>query len=148
MSYTLNTCFYSIVNQSMYSFASSGLRSEQPDHVLYQIDNELPLGSTSPSEHDSSMSTSVIRCIRKNRAPLNLNDLNTYKILQPHSSVPAVGIESVTIRPIKTITRDHSFHVSVHVHVNKYRRNQANDSKQHKLKSKNDEQKQRNINIH
>lgn len=71
----------------------SGRRSEQPDHVLYQIDTERPLGAQSPSAEDIEYSAPIVRAIPKKREKLDLNDLNTYKILQPHSSVPPAGTE-------------------------------------------------------
>jgi len=69
---------------------TGGLRSDQPDHILYQIDNERPLGSN--EEMDTS-SAPVTRSVRK-RDKLDLHNLNTYKILQPHSTVPAPGSDS------------------------------------------------------
>jgi len=71
----------------------SGRRSEQPDHVLYHIDNEQPLGSKSPSGEEIELSSPILRSIPKKRRQLDLNNLNTYKILQPHSSVPPPGVE-------------------------------------------------------
>lgn len=71
----------------------SGRRSEQPDHVLYHIDNERPLGSTSPSAEDMESSPGIVRSIPRQRQKLDLNNLNTYKILQPHSSVPPPCVE-------------------------------------------------------
>jgi hypothetical protein len=71
----------------------SGRRSDQPDHVLYQIDNEHPLGPKSPSADEMESSSPVLRSIPKQRPQLDLNNLNLYKILQPHSSVPPPGIE-------------------------------------------------------
>lgn len=69
---------------------TGGVRADQPDHVLYQIDSERPLGSN--EEMDTS-SVPIIRSVRK-RDKLDLHNLNTYKILQPHSSVPTPGSDS------------------------------------------------------
>jgi len=73
---------------------TGGRRSDQPDHVLYHIDNERPLGSKSPSREEMESSSPILRSISKQRQKLDLNNLNTYKILQPHSSVPPPGIDS------------------------------------------------------
>ncbi|CAF2259494.1 unnamed protein product [Rotaria magnacalcarata] len=73
---------------------TGGRRSEQPDHILYHIDNERPLGSTSPSADDMEVSPVVRRSVRKQREKLDLNNLNTYKILQPHSCVPPPCVDS------------------------------------------------------
>jgi hypothetical protein len=67
-----------------------GRRSDQPDHVLYHIDTEHPLGS--PTEEMES-SKPILRSTAKKRQPLDLDNLNTYKILQPHSSVLPPGTE-------------------------------------------------------
>jgi hypothetical protein len=60
---------------------------------LYHIDNEHPLGAKSPTTEEMESSSPMLRSIPKQRQPLDLNNLNTYKILQPHSSVPPTGIE-------------------------------------------------------
>ncbi|CAF3499714.1 unnamed protein product [Rotaria sp. Silwood1] len=73
---------------------TGGRRSEQPDHVLYHIDNERPLGSQSPSTEDMESSSIILRSIPKQRRSLDLNNLNSYKLLQPHSSVPPPSIDS------------------------------------------------------
>ncbi|CAF0928341.1 unnamed protein product [Rotaria sordida] len=74
---------------------TGGRRSDQPDHILYHIDNARPLGSQSPSTEEIESSSSIIlRSISKKRQPLDLNNLNTYKLLQPHSSVPPPSIDS------------------------------------------------------
>jgi hypothetical protein len=73
---------------------TGGRRSDQPDHVLYHIDNERPLGSKSPSGEEIESSSPVLRSTSKQREKLDLNNLNTYKILQPHSSVPPPGVDS------------------------------------------------------
>jgi hypothetical protein len=39
------------------------------------------------------LSSPILRSIPKKRQKLDLNNLNTYKILQPHSSVPPPGVE-------------------------------------------------------
>jgi hypothetical protein len=73
---------------------TGGRRSDQPDHVLYQIDNEHPLGAKSPPVEAKQYSAPVLRSIPKQRQPLDLNNLNTYKNLQPHSSVLPPGTDS------------------------------------------------------
>jgi len=73
---------------------TGGRRSDQPDNVLYHIDNEHPLGSKSPSREEMELSSPILRSIPKKRQQLDLNNLNTYKILQPHSSVPPPGVDS------------------------------------------------------
>ncbi|CAF1103256.1 unnamed protein product, partial [Adineta ricciae] len=73
---------------------TGGRRSEQPDHVLYHIDTEHPLGSKSPSAEEMQVSSPIVRSIPRKRPPLDLNNLNTYKILEPHSSVQPPGSDS------------------------------------------------------
>ncbi|UJR09151.1 hypothetical protein I4U23_013399 [Adineta vaga] len=79
---------------------TGGVRSEQPDHVLYHIDTEHPLGSKSPSAEEMETSSSILRSIPKKRSKLDLNNLNTYKILQPHSSVQPPGTDSRQTRSL------------------------------------------------
>ncbi|CAF3114271.1 unnamed protein product [Rotaria sp. Silwood2] len=86
--------YYSFTFQIVKCFVFSGRRSDQPDHVLYHIDNERPLGSQSPSTEEMESSSVILRSISKQRRPLDLNNLNTYKLLQPHSSVPPPSIDS------------------------------------------------------
>ncbi len=80
-------------NLVYYLYIFSGRRSDQPDDVLYHIDNEHPLGSASPSREEMESSSRILRSISKQRKKLDLNNLNSYKILQPHSSVPTPGVE-------------------------------------------------------
>ena len=77
------------IDRCIVFFFSSGRRIDQPDHLLYQIDVERPLGSSSPTRTDEA------RLTRKQRAELDLNKLNSYKILEPHSSVPPILNEFV-----------------------------------------------------
>lgn len=81
---------------------TGGIRSDQPDHVLYQIDNERPLGSIDDMD---TLSVPIIRSVRT-RDKLDLHNLNTYKILQPHSSVPVPGSDSRQLKdPVSKQTK-------------------------------------------
>jgi hypothetical protein len=62
---------------------------------LYHIDNERPLGAKSPTAEEMESSSPILRSISKKRQKLDLNNLNSYKILQPHSSVLPPGVEYV-----------------------------------------------------
>jgi len=90
---SLDICLSISKDRCFEFFIFSGRRSDQPDHVLYHIDNEQPLGSKSPSREEIELSSPILRSIPKKRQKLDLNNLNTYKILQPHSSVPPPGVE-------------------------------------------------------
>ncbi len=71
----------------------SGRRSAQPDHVLYHIDNAHILGSKSLPREEMESSSPILRAIPEQCQKLGWNNLNTYKILQPRSGVPAPGVE-------------------------------------------------------
>lgn len=77
----------------MIFYSQRGRRADQPDHVLYHIDNERPLGSTSPSREEMESSKPTLRSTPRTRQKLDLNNLNAYKILEPHSSVPSLIAE-------------------------------------------------------
>jgi len=70
---------------------TGGIRSAQPDSVLYHIDTDRPLGSDSVTELPLTI---PITRSTKIRAPLDLNDLNNYKNLKPHSNVAPPSMDS------------------------------------------------------
>ncbi|CAF0957356.1 unnamed protein product [Didymodactylos carnosus] len=70
---------------------TGGIRSEQPDQFLYHIDTERPLGS------DLIPQSTVIPSSTKRRA-LDLSNLNSYKLLKPHSNVAPPSKDSYQMK--------------------------------------------------